>query len=315
MEDLQAAIERRRLSDSLLHELDILTHKLPDLTTLQHSNMIRTRSASQSSTTCSNVPSLLSNTFVSRESDLEWIASVLALNSTKPGSRRAAIFGMTGVGKSQLVYVVNLKSRNATNVFNQMLKYEELYRSEYTHRFWVTSGSRAKVEAGVKQLLDLLDIPGRRESEPRVRALALRAWLETSRGWLLMFDNVAEEDYKSVLDVLPQGVPLGDVILTSQRPGAMERLTGNLKTRCLRLEGFQSDEAADLFYRVSDIERTDENRHHVREIASRNGLLPQAINQAAAYVKKTGISLTDYIRIFEDNAHRVRSYHLRLSLY
>jgi hypothetical protein len=62
----------------------------------------------------SNVPSLLSNTFVARESDLNWITSALQSDSGKNGTRRAAVYGMTGVGKTQLVSP--LQSNSATQL-------------------------------------------------------------------------------------------------------------------------------------------------------------------------------------------------------
>lgn len=175
----------------------------------------------------------------------------------------------------------------------------------YGYRLWVTSGSYAKVRASVQQILDILDIPERARSEPHVQDAAFRTWLESTANWLLIFDNVNEEDYKAVLALLPLGAPKGDTLFTSQRPGAMDKLTGNLQTRCLRLEGLGIEDSVELFCLAGNIERTETTELQAREIVKGNGYLPQAINQAASYVKNTNISLTGYLKQFEVNAKKV----------
>lgn len=134
---------------------------------------------------------------------------------------------------------------------------------------------------------------------------AIRSWLETTADWLLVFDNVTEEGYRAILELLPQGAPQGDILFTSQRPGAMDRLTGNLKTRCLRLEELTSDDSVDLFHLVANISRTANSERDAKEIVKSNGFLPQAVHQAASYIKNTGISLPDYMSQFKRNTDKV----------
>ena len=121
-----------------------------------------------------------------------------------------------------------------------------------------------------------------------------------------MFDNVTEEGYKAVMTLLPQGISRGDILFTSQRPGAMDKLTGNLKTRCLRLEGLSSKDCVDLFHMAASVVRTADTVNDAGDIVKSNGYLPQAVQQAASYIKNTDISLPDYKRQFESNAYKVR---------
>jgi hypothetical protein len=190
---------------------------------------------------------------------------------------------------------------------SKILKYEERNRAKYVYRFWITSGSHAKVRTGVQEILDILDLPERQRSEDHVQDTAIRAWLERTDDWLLMFDNVTEEGYKAILALLPQGPHRGDILFTSQRPGAMDKLTGNLKTRCLRLEELGRDDAVHLFHLAGDIERTEVTERDAEEIVKSNGFLPQAINQAASYIKNTDISLPEYLKQFKHNAKTVSS--------
>jgi len=191
---------------------------------------------------------------------------------------------------------------------NWILKYEERNRAQYAYRFWIISGTYAKVRTSVQEILDILDLPERLRSESHVQDKAIRAWLERTKDWLLMFDNVTKDDYKAVLELLPQVSRSGDILFTSQRPGAMDKLTGNLKTRCLKLEELCSDDAVNLFHLTGNIERTEATERDAREIVKCNGFLPQAISQAASYVKNTDISLPDYLKQFKDNASRLLAY-------
>ena len=61
------------------------------------------RSSSSAGSVQSNIPGLLSCNFVAREQDLWWIALVFESDVATNGTRRAAVYGITSVGKSQLV--------------------------------------------------------------------------------------------------------------------------------------------------------------------------------------------------------------------
>jgi hypothetical protein len=50
-----------------------------------------------------NVPGLLSSRYTGREAEEQWIQETLDKCEAAQGQRRAAIFGMTGSGKSQVV--------------------------------------------------------------------------------------------------------------------------------------------------------------------------------------------------------------------
>lgn len=70
------------------------------------SDMTRQKSSSaldQSSKFWSNVPGLLTTEFKGRDRELQWMRDALTSTSSTFERRRIGLYGMTGIGKTQLV--------------------------------------------------------------------------------------------------------------------------------------------------------------------------------------------------------------------
>ena len=131
-------------------------------------------------------------------------------------------------------------------MLEQMLKYEEVYRSHYTSRLFLTAGSSIKVINSVEQLLDILDLSEREDLSISKKIASLNGWLTSHEDWLLMIDNVGEDEHQILLDLLPL-TPRGHVILTSQRRGALEKVTGRLQL-CLEIGDPSVADAVEMFF-------------------------------------------------------------------
>ena len=181
-----------------------------------------------------------------------------------------------------------------------MLKYEQVNRSNYDYAFWVTSGSEAKILAGIQEILDLLGLPERAQSERHVKEQAIK----TNR-WLLMFDNVTEDDYAMISNLLPDSSN-GCTIFTSQRPGAVNALTGNLNLyNCVELKVPNENDATALFLTLSRVEETSESRTLALNIVNEFGQLPHAIDQSASYIFETNVDLAEYLAHLRSDKDRV----------
>ena len=105
--------------------------------------------------------------------------------------------------------------------------------------------------------------------------------------WLLIFDNAA--DLASVAAFLPPAGP-GRVLITSQNP--------NWPGQVLDVPMLDPDVAADFL-----VNRTgDPDRAAARDLADELGGLPLALEQAAAYIQATGITLAGYLSVFRGRA-------------
>jgi Tetratricopeptide repeat len=105
--------------------------------------------------------------------------------------------------------------------------------------------------------------------------------------WLLLFDNAA--DMVSVAVFLPPAGP-GRVLITSQNP--------HWPGTVVDVPVLDPDAAAGFL-----ISRTgDPGRTEARDLADMLGGLPLALEQAAAYIKATGMTLAGYLSVFRDRA-------------
>jgi hypothetical protein len=59
----------------------------------------------QTDSNISNVPGLLSATFVGRERELRWLEDILISQQPVRTRKRVGLYGMTGIGKTQIVSI------------------------------------------------------------------------------------------------------------------------------------------------------------------------------------------------------------------
>lgn len=151
----------------------------------------------------------------------------------------------------------------------------------------------------LQKVLDILGLPERSRPEAHVKLNALQNWLHRSREWLLIFDNVVGEEHYAIKDIIPS-TNNGAVLFTSQRPGAMKVLVSRFEL-CLELPLFSEELALDLFLSKSECLRgvTDVDqeilRNVAKEITKELGLLPFAIDAAAAYIMATRLDLMFFL--------------------
>jgi len=122
------------------------------------------------------------------------------------------------------------------------------------------------------------------DAAPQDVTRAVRRWLETNQGWLLVFDNA--EKPEDLGEYLPQGN--GGVIITS-RNSSWRSLAEPMKVQEL------PPEEAEAFL----VERSgDKDREAARALAKELGGLPLALEQAGAYIEACGSSCAKYFKLF-----------------
>ncbi|HEV3291488.1 MAG TPA: tetratricopeptide repeat protein, partial [Streptosporangiaceae bacterium] len=132
-------------------------------------------------------------------------------------------------------------------------------------------------QLGVRSLADV------RDPVASVHAVLARF----SAPWLLLFDNA--EDLTRVAAFLPPAGP-GRVLITSQNP--------HWPGKAMDVPVLGPDVAAGFL-----ISRTgDSDRAAAQDLARALGGLPLALEQAAAYIKATGMTLAGYLSVFRGRA-------------
>ena len=235
------------------------------------------------------VPSL----FKGREEDLGKIRAVLSSSgSVEPkGNRGCVVFGLGGIGKTRLV-----------------VEYAKRYRNQYSSILLVEARSVENLRANIANLCEILDI---QEPEPSRRLSRVRGWLGENFGWLLIVDNVDDDDTSIEVENLVANLPNGQVLLTS-------------RLNTWQNKGFQPIELLKI-NRVSSVEiilegtdqkrKTEDSDHEdANSLAELLGDLPLALQQAVGFISSRHCSIDEYLARWKSTDSRVLEWHNEATL-
>ncbi|HJU01879.1 MAG TPA: FxSxx-COOH system tetratricopeptide repeat protein [Actinomycetes bacterium] len=216
-----------------------------------------------------NLPARNPN-FTGRQNLLESLATELRGGSPIAVLQARAIHGLGGVGKSELV-----------------LEYAHRYAADYELIWWIPSGRPARTINSLAALARRLHIDELAEQDEMTAELFDE--LRRRQRWLLIYDDAQE--YEQLRKLLPAG-GTGHVLITS-RNRAWGRVADPLPLDVLRRE-----ESVRLLLRRTG--RHDEVGA-AAALAELLGDLPLALEEAAAYVEATGITLPQYLRLAREH--------------
>ncbi len=189
---------------------------------------------------------------------------------------RAALYGMGGVGKTQLA-----------------MKYSEDYRDAYAGAWWFRAESSTTLQLDARDCCMAVGAP---IAEGEDATAALKRWLEawlpspiraggeenlsSNQTWLLVYDNA--EDPEALRPHLPRG--RHHLIITSRNP-AWRGLAEPVE-----LEVWTPEQGADFLAARLPTAPRDQ----MLALATDLGGLPLALEQAASYMEQRGTPVTTY---------------------
>jgi len=192
------------------------------------------------------------------------------LHSALMKDRKAAVVqalaGLGGVGKTQLA-----------------IEYAHAHADEYPIIWWMRSEQPTTLAADYAALAEPLQLRERGSADQSAIVRAVKHHLERAGECLLIFDNVEKPE-----DVAPYLPTRGDAIVTSRNPswrGIAQPLDVNVMDRQDAIDFLLARSGAD-------------DRSAADRLTDALGDLPLALEQAAAYVEKAGVSLADYLELF-----------------
>jgi hypothetical protein len=216
--------------------------------------------------------------FTGREVVLTQLREALAAQG------RAALSGLGGVGKTQTVVEC---------------AYSHL--EEYDHAFWAAAASREALTSAYLTVAGLLKLP-ESDAQDQARAVdAVKRWLGSHEGWLLILDNA--DDLGTTRAFIPPGTN-GHVILTTRARavGAVARL--------VEIQEMGTQEGALFVLRRAKYIAEDAlldaaaeaDQGKAKTIAAQLDGLPLALDQASAYIEETSCGLSGYLGLYRHRA-------------
>lgn len=222
-----------------------------------------------------NIPIPHDAFFTGREKILEDIHAHLTGDGR--GISILALSGMAGIGKTHTA-----------------AEYAYRYASEYQTIFWAAADTREMLVADLIRTTSTLDLSQKHERDPGIVIFAVKHWLQTHEGWLLILDNI--EDARVIQDFLPQQGK-GHILLTTLAKQPISSIAP-----CIEIEEMGIEEgAAFLLRRTKKLQIDQEldqaeggDRVQAETVVKEMGGLPLALDQAAAYIAETECSLAEY---------------------
>lgn len=236
------------------------------------------------------VPGKYVSRFVGRRNFIEQLQSkiITALNASDRPTV-LVIQALGGQGKSQLALEYCRKSKAS---------------SRFRGIFWVDATSRTTTMRGYENIAASLNTPVTHElpdadSKREFVKEMLEKWNE---WWLLVFDNY---DCPDIFSDLEEFFPLnghGAILITSRHESTQELGLS------IKLTPMSEDEALELLFSKSNKQRTQESSEEGLKIVRNLGCLALAIDQAAAYINSTKLTLSQFNAKYEDQKKEILNY-------
>jgi tetratricopeptide (TPR) repeat protein len=219
--------------------------------------------------------------FVGRDELMEVVHT--ALTDNEPARRVVVLTGMGGIGKTQaaLAYVLQ-------------------HRASYERILWSSAESEAGLLESLKSLTHAL-LPASRYVKDASDVLAvLSHWMDapTNTNWLLVIDGA---DFKGdwtparLRARLPE-TKTGKLLITSQ----YQDFSAFRGAKLITVEPLTPSTAIEFMEEFAQRDAgCERERDSLAEIARILGCLPIALEQAAAYIRSTGLSFEKYVTLLK----------------
>jgi NB-ARC domain len=227
------------------------------------------------------VPLDTNKNYVERQKLDAQLECLLSTHSRKPSAtRRVVLYGLGGSGKTETA-----------------LRFAERHRNDYVAVFWINGMDEATISDSFLTISQALGLDGGADSRGPVLTKT-RTWLSTHSEWLLIIDNLDDDTTMDVIQrkYLNAGMN-GDVLITSRN--------GNAATRwnSIEVSDMEPHEATTLLRNIAGAGMAD-----VADLVSLSkdlGHLPLALDQAASFILETGVSVSQYRKLFADEKRRL----------
>ena len=238
--------------------------------------------------------------FVGREEELDFLSK--RLNNADVRHERIALYGLGGIGKSQIAIEFAYRFQDAF---------------EDSDVLWIHASNRDRYRESLEQISQKLGIPG--QNDPEVDKMRLvKNYLEqrNNRRWLMIIDNAddidiffeaeqkpndglgASQKSKRLATYIPES-PEGMILLTTRDKQVAVKLTRTGDMR--EILPMSSDDSTKLVQSMLTDVR-DSHDDVLSKLVQQLERLPLALAQAAAFIQEESISVQEYVAMFDSSA-------------
>ena len=237
------------------------------------------------------VPHQRNVNFTGRENLLAEVYNQLSKTGSKRWNHRLAIYGLGGVGKTQLA-----------------LEYAYSQKENYDGGvYWISAVSQATIFSGFQDIAKRTSCVAKIENlKPSEVAAQVLTWLNRTEKWLLVIDNL--EDV-SVIDGYVPDLSPGHTLITTRN-----QHYDQIPAEGLEIDVLGVDDAINLLLirsKLSADGHSDDKIYGVAaEITRELGYLPLAIEQAAGYIREVSKNIFKFLPSYRQNR---KTHHARIS--
>lgn len=235
---------------------------------------------------CQMIPHGLNPQFLCRPEEVSEVKKALEPHNGRDGLLVVAIYGLGGVGKTQLaLYYANTSARF------------------YDIILWVPAETQSKVMETLSLFAKKLGLSLGADTEDNNEvAQKLKDWLNTSGcRFLLIFDNVEKVD---ILLPLWPASENGSIIVTTRCPSAALKLA----TSTIRLESFPQEKSLVALASLTGMKPIDEKEYSAAESICRLlGGLPLAIAQIGGFITDRGYSYQEFLSLYRRSSAQIHA--------
>jgi len=215
-----------------------------------------------------------------RDGLLTQLNEKLCETKQKRFNHRIAIYGIGGVGKTQVA-----------------IEYIYRYRVQYDGIYWISASDQAALLSGFQEIGSMTGCVLTATDLDQIEvAKMVLSWLRRKQNWLVVIDNL--ETIEVVDGFLPETGLHQHTLITTRNPNA-----AGIPAEGVEVPLLEPDDAIDLLSTLSNVTimLNSPERKHVAEIVQKLGNLPLAIEQASAYVREVTGDFVTFIKDYERN--------------
>lgn len=232
---------------------------------------------------CQMVPFGLNPRFFSRSEEVKRVRETLDHREDEKKLRIMAIYGLGGVGKTQLA-----------------LHYANTSFSLYDVVAWIPSETQIKMTQALSVLAQKLGLKENEDEDDSQASLKVRDWLNSSgHTFLLIFDNVERIDI--LLQVWPANTK-GSLLITTRSPAVAAKRSNNI----MHLEPFAARLGSEALYALTGFEGdNEEDEAAAKELCRLLGGLPLAIVQVSEFIRDRASSYTEFVALYQKSSAKI----------